>query len=275
MEFAYIKKKKTFFQWKNIFPFFTLSFNPSLPLSSPISPLILDLWGHDHLPCCKFLTNVCVTYLLLSSFICLSTVPDVSTYQHVPFSDFEVSLAVDYHSATEVHHATDFTFDLERTTTSVSQPRIFLCTDLQRNRASAPTAQTFSLIEPTKSVPLLTVRSWSLSCVSEARFISLWSPALPTLQAVHAFHLPSIFHVVFWVCALFQGCAAINCGSRAFIQGLSPNLSPRYFSVQRTTTSAAVHSFYLSWFVPHVLSLRTFPVKSMRTTICASWRFLF
>lgn len=271
MEFAYIKKKKkTFFQWKNIFPFFTLSFNPSLPLSSPTSFHRLT-----HLPCCKFLTNVCVTYLLLSSFICLSTVPDVSTYQHVPFSDFEVSLAVDYHSATEVHHATDFTFDLERTTTCVSQPRIFLCTDLQRNRASAPTGQTFSLIEPTKSVPLLTVRSWSLRCVSEARVISLWSPALPTLQAVHAFHLPSIFHVVFWVCALFQGCAAINCGSRAFIQGLSPNLSPRYFSVQRTTTSAAVHSFYLSWFVPHVLSLRTFPVKSMRTTICASWRFLF
>ena len=175
MEFAYIKKKKTFFQWKNIFPFFTLSFNPSLPLSSPISPLILDLWGHDHLPCCKFLTNVCVTYLLLSSFICLSTVPDVSTYQHVPFSDFEVSLAVDYHSATEVHHATDFTFDLERTTTSVSQPRIFLCTDLQRNRASAPTAQTFSLIEPTKSVPLLTVRTWSLRCVSEARHFSVKS----------------------------------------------------------------------------------------------------
>lgn len=29
------KKKKRFFQWKNIFPFFTLSFNPSLPLSSP------------------------------------------------------------------------------------------------------------------------------------------------------------------------------------------------------------------------------------------------
>jgi len=32
----------------------------------------------------------------------------------------------------EVHHATDFTLDLERTTTCVSQPRIFLCTDHQR-----------------------------------------------------------------------------------------------------------------------------------------------
>ena len=155
----------------------------------------------------------------------------------------------------------------------VSQPRISLCTDHQRNRASAPTAQTCSLIEPTKSVPLLTVRSWSLRCLSEARVISPWSPALPTLQAVHA--LSSIFHVVFWVCALFQGCTAINCASRAFIQCLSSDLSPRYFSVQRTTTSTAVHSFCLSWFVPHVLSLRTFPVKSMRTTICASWRFVF
>lgn len=183
------------------------------------------------------------------------------------------SLAVNFHSVTEVHHATDFTLDLERTTTCVSQPRIFLCTHHQRNRA--PTAQTFSLIEPTKPVPLLTMRPWSLSCLSEARVIFLWSPALPALQAVHAFHLPSIFHVVFWVCALFQGCTAIKCGSRAFIQGLSSDLSPRYFSVQRTTISAGVHTFYLSWFVPHVLSLRTFPVKSMRTTICASWRFLF
>lgn len=48
------------------------------------------------------------------------------------------SLAVNFHSVTEVHHATDFTLDLERTTTCVSQPRIFLCTHHQRNRA--PTA---------------------------------------------------------------------------------------------------------------------------------------
>ena len=124
MEFACIKKKKkNVFSMENIFPFFTLSFNPSLPLSTPT--LFHRL---THLPRCKFLTNVCVTYLLLSSFICLSTVPDVSTYQHVPFSDFEVPPAVNYHSATEVHHATDFTLDFECTTTCVSQPRIFLCT---------------------------------------------------------------------------------------------------------------------------------------------------
>lgn len=90
-------------------------------------------------------------------------------YQHVAFSDFEVSLAVNYHSAIEVHLATDLTLYLERTTTC-------------RNRASAPTAQTCSLIEPTKSVPLLTERSWSLRCLSEARVISPWSPALPTLH---------------------------------------------------------------------------------------------
>lgn len=121
------------------------------------------------------------------------------------------------------------------------------------------------------------------TCVSQLRIflridhrvISLWSPALPTLQAVHALYLPLIFHLVFWVCALFEGCVATNCASRAFIQCLSSDLSPRYFSVQRTATSAAVHSFFWSWFVPHVLSLRTFAVKSMRTTICASWRFLF
>ena len=96
--------------------------------------------------------------------------------------------------------------DVGRTTTCVSQPRIFLRID--------------------------------------HRVISLWSPALPTLQAVHAIYLPLIFHLVFWVCALFEGCVATNCASRAFIQCLSSDLSPRYFSVQRTTTSAAVHSFH-------------------------------
>ena len=164
-------------------------------------------------------------------------------YLTVPFADFEVSLAVK--STTLLILPLTLSVLPHVLVSHVS----FSVLTINGNRASAPT-------------------DWT-------NVISLWSPALPTLEAVHAFHLPSIFLVVFWVCALFQGSAAINCGSWAFIQCLSSDLSPRYFSVQRTTTSAAVHSFYLSWFIPHVLSLRTFPVKSMRTTICASWRFLF